>query len=45
MLNDQQKALALHWYAQKGYDLQTIAQHFGLTQEQMARELRSKQNA
>lgn len=42
MLNDQQKAMALDWYAREGYDLQTIAQHFGLTQEQMARELRSK---
>jgi len=42
MLNDAQKALALEWYARKGYDLQTIAQHFGLDQDQMARELRSR---
>lgn len=39
MLNSEQKAMALDWYAHKGFDLQTIAQHFGLTQEQLAREL------
>jgi DNA-binding transcriptional regulator LsrR (DeoR family) len=41
MLNDQQKSLAIYWYSHKGYSLQTVAQHFGLTQEQISRELRS----
>ena len=42
MLNSQQKAQALDWLARRGYDLQTIAQHFGLTSEQLARELRTQ---
>ncbi|WP_256250386.1 hypothetical protein [Burkholderia ubonensis] len=39
MLNKTQRETALHWYAVKGYALQTIADHFGLTRDEMAREL------
>jgi hypothetical protein len=42
MLNSEQRQLALDWYVQKGYDLITIAQHFGLTRDQLAHELRSQ---
>lgn len=39
MLNAEQRAQALEWYAQGTANLQTIAQHFGLTSDQLAREL------
>ena len=39
MLNKTQRETALHWYAVKGYSLQAIADHFGLTRDDMAREL------
>jgi uncharacterized protein YidB (DUF937 family) len=41
MLNEDQRAQALEWYAKGTADLQTIAQHFGLTTEELARELHS----
>jgi hypothetical protein len=42
MLNEQQRKTALHWYANGIASLQTIAQHFGLTTDQLAREIRTK---
>ena len=39
LLSEQDRKQALKWYAQNGYDLQTIAQHFGLTVDQLKREL------
>jgi transposase-like protein len=42
MLNAEQRAQALSWYAQGTANLQTIAQHFGLTTDQLAREIRTK---
>lgn len=41
-MTELEKTQALIWYAVEGYDLITIAQHFGITQEQLARELRNK---
>ena len=35
------KETALHWYAHCGYPLQMIAQHFNLTQDELAKELRT----
>lgn len=39
MLNETQRKLALYWYAVEGFDLVTIAQHFGLTRDQLANEI------
>lgn len=41
MLTDEQRAEALKWYSKGTANLQTIAQHYGLTVEQLARELRT----
>src|SRR5574343_996844 len=38
-LTKQDRKTALHWYAVKGYDLITIAQHFGLTLDEIKSEL------
>lgn len=42
MLNDEQKKQAIDWYANKGFDLSTIAQHFGLTRDELIKEIRTK---
>lgn len=42
LLTEQDKKIALHWYAVKDYDLATIAQHFGLTVEQIKSELNNQ---
>jgi predicted DNA-binding protein YlxM (UPF0122 family) len=42
MLTEGQRKLALDWYI-KGFDLITIAQHFGISRDDLARELRRKQ--
>jgi len=39
-MTELEKTQALIWYAVEGYDLATIAQHFGITKEQLAPELR-----
>lgn len=41
MLNAEQRAQALKWYNEGTANLQTIAQHYGLTTDQLARELRT----
>ena len=41
-MSDDDKKLALHWYAVKGYDLQTIADHFKVTRDELARELNTE---
>ncbi len=41
MLNSEQRATAVYWYAHKGFSLQTIADHYGLTVDQLAREIRT----
>jgi hypothetical protein len=40
-MNKKDRAQALDWYAVKNYDLTTIAQHFGMTRDELARELRT----
>lgn len=44
MMNAEQCAQALKWYAQGTANLQTIAQHYGLTVEQLSCELRTAIN-
>jgi len=38
MLTEQQIGQAMYWYI-KGYDLITIAQHFGVSRDQLARAI------
>jgi hypothetical protein len=41
-MNPTDKALALRWYAVEGFDLITIAQHFGITVESLKAVLRTE---
>lgn len=40
-MSNEQIKLARHWYVTRGYDLITIAQHFGLHVEQLKKEIRT----
>ena len=39
ILTESQKSLALRWYTNEGYGLSTIAQHFGMSRDQLASQL------
>lgn len=41
MLSKEDKKQALQWYANNNYDLQTIADHFKISVEQLKVEIRS----
>ena len=41
VLSDKDRALAIHWYAHCGYDIQTIADHFKVDVETLKAEIRS----
>lgn len=41
LLSEAQKKQAIQWLANDGYDLVTVAQHFGLTRDQLAAQLRN----
>ena len=41
MLSLNDRLLAVEWYVNQDYDLQTIGQHFGLTYEEMKAEIRN----
>lgn len=41
-LNDTDRRQALAWYAVLGFNLRTIAEHYGLTPDQMSQELRTE---
>ena len=43
VLTPEEKRQALDWYVNKGFDLATIAQHYGLTVEQLKRQLNNQQ--
>lgn len=39
-MTEQEKKQAIQWLC-KNYDLVTVAQHFGLTRDELAREIRT----
>lgn len=41
LLNPNQRLQAWHWYVNVGATLETIGQHFGLTRDQVAAEIRT----
>lgn len=43
MLNERQKKIAIHWYVNKGFSLETISQHYGLSVEELIKEIRTRQ--
>jgi len=38
-MSNEDKKLAMDWYCNKGFDLVTIGQHFGLSYEEIKAEL------
>ena len=41
-MSNEDKKLAIYWLANKNYNLVTVAQHFGMTAAELARELNTE---
>lgn len=41
-MNEAEKKQAINWFCNCNYDLSTIAQHFGLTREQLKKVLNNE---
>ncbi|ELP5898713.1 hypothetical protein QTV49_000587 [Vibrio vulnificus] len=40
-LTEEQRKQAISWLANDNYDISTVAQHFGLNREELAKEIRT----
>lgn len=40
-LTEEQRKQAINWLANNNYDISTVAQHFGLNREELAKEIRT----
>ncbi|HHJ3080354.1 TPA: hypothetical protein ACPVZG_004205 [Vibrio parahaemolyticus] len=40
-LTEEQRKQAINWLANDNYDISTVAQHFGLNREELAKEIRT----